>query len=240
MSKINKGLVVITGASAGIGYALAHKFAASGHPLLLISRNIKPFDSLKNKQVIYQQLDVCDAESLQQAITSAEQQYGQTECMINNAGFIQICDFRDNPTERCDKELDVLVKGVMHGIKAVLPGMSQRRSGTIINISSIADRKPYPQAVTYHASKHAVRSITESLQQAEAKHNVRVMNIAPGLIKTDIHKNMGVSFEQYCDMLGNPTFISADELADIVYFSYSLPQHICIRDMVVMPTDSDF
>jgi NADP-dependent 3-hydroxy acid dehydrogenase YdfG len=75
---------------------------------------------------------------------------------------------------------------------------------------------------------------------AEANNNVRIMNVAPGLIKTNIHKNMGITFEKYCELLGNPTFIAPEELADIIFFCLQLPQHICIRDLVVMPTDCGF
>ena len=95
-------------------------------------------------------------------------------------------------------------------------------------------------APVYHACKHAVRSLGESLNMSEAEHNVRVINLAPGLIRTAIHQKMGISFEEYCEMLGNPTFIQPEELAKIVLFCWQLPQHICIRDLAVMPTDCGF
>ncbi len=233
----NKSLVVITGASHGIGKALAIKFSNAGNPCLLLSRNIKPIKELADRDVMYEQVDVIDYRALQTAISKAEAIYGKTECLVNNAGFLNVGEFRDIPIEKSQYEFDVLVKGVLNGMKAVLSDMSERKSGTIINISSIGDRKPYPQAVIYHASKHAVRSMAECLQMAEAKNNVRIMNIAPGLIKTNIHANMGISFEEYCERLGNPTFIQPEELADIIMFCWQLPQSICIRDLVVMPTD---
>ena len=134
----------------------------------------------------------------------------------------------------------MLLKGVVHGVHAVLPGMSARKRGTIINLSSIGDRKPGPSAETYHAAKTAVRSLAESLQQAEAKNNVRVINVAPGFVRTDIHKGMGISFEEYCRLTGNPDFIAPEQISDIVLFCYKLPQAICIRDIVVMPTTSAY
>lgn len=237
---MSKPLVVITGASHGIGKALALSYAKENHPLLLLSRNIEPLPELANKPVIYQQVDVVDYSALENAIRQAESQYGPTECMINNAGLINIGELRDLPIEQCSYEMDVLIKGVLNGIKVVLSDMSARKSGTIINISSIGDRKPFPTAAVYHSSKYAVRCMAESLQMAEAKNNVRIMNIAPGLIKTNIHTNMGISFEQYCENLGHPTFIQPEELADIILFCWKLPQRICIRDMVVMPTDCAF
>jgi NADP-dependent 3-hydroxy acid dehydrogenase YdfG len=123
---------------------------------------------------------------------------------------------------------------------AVLPGMIARKRGTIVNVSSIGDRRPGPSGETYHASKAAVRSLAESLQQAEAKNNIRIINIAPGLVKTNSHQTMGISFEEYCKMLGNPDFITPERIAEIILFCYKLPQSICIRDLVVMPTTSGY
>ena len=200
-------LVVITGAGAGIGKALAHAFTAAGHPCLLISRNQKVDPVLANKQVLYRQLDVSDAQVLGHAIASAESQYGPTGCLINNAGMIHIGGLDSLSLEQIKEELDTMIKGVTNGIHHVLKGMRERKCGTIVNISSIGDRKPAPGAPVYHACKHAVRSLGESLNMSEAEHNVRVINLAPGLIRTEIHQKMGISFEEYCKALGNPTFI---------------------------------
>ena len=233
-------LVVITGAGAGIGKALAQRFSGAGHPCLLISRHQDPDPSLDGGSVIYRQLDVSDAGALGEAIASAEREHGPTGCLINNAGMLHIGGLDSLSLQQINEEVDTMIKGVMNGIHHVLPGMRERRCGTIVNISSIGDRKPAPGAPVYHACKHAVRSLGESLNMSEAEHNVRVINLAPGLIRTAIHQKMGISFEDYCTMLGNPTFIQPMELADIVFFCWQQPQHICIRDIAVMPTDCGF
>ena len=186
------------------------------------------------------EVDVADYARLKAAVDDAEAAFGPTDCLVNNAGFLHVGDFRNRPIADLDRDIDVLLKGVVHGVHAVLPGMSARKRGTIINLSSIGDRKPGPSAETYHAAKTAVRSLAESLQQAEAKNNVRVINVAPGFVKTDIHKGMGISFEEYCRLTGNPDFIAPERIADIVLFCYKLPQAICIRDIVVMPTTSAY
>ncbi|KTD33636.1 SDR family oxidoreductase [Legionella israelensis] len=234
----NNSLVVITGASHGIGEALAKKFHKKGHPLLLLSRHIESIPGLTDEKVMYAQVDVINYQEFQTAVGKAEKKYGKTECMINNAGFLNVGELRDMSVEQCTYEMDVLIKGVLNGIKIVLSDMSSRNSGTIINISSIGDRRPYPQAVIYHASKHAVRSMSESLQMAEGKNNVRIMNIAPALIKTEIHKSMGISFQEYCELLGHPDFINPEELANIIMYCWELPQHICIRDILIAPTNT--
>lgn len=233
-------LVIVTGATHGIGRAVAQAFARDGHALLLIARHRAEIDGLGSAPYRFAAVDVADFAALQAAIAEAEAAFGPADCLVNNAGFLHVGDFRSRSADDLDRDIDVLLKGVVHGIRAVLPGMSARKHGTIVNISSIGDRKPGPSAETYHASKAAVRSLSASLQQAEAKNNVRVINIAPGFVKTNIHEGIGISFEEYCRATGNPDFIAPERIADIVMFCYRQPQAICIRDLVVMPTTSAY
>jgi NADP-dependent 3-hydroxy acid dehydrogenase YdfG len=233
-------LIVITGATHGIGRALTIAFAREGHPLLLIARHAETIAELADHPHRFAEVDVTDYPRLAAAIEDAEAQFGPTDCLINDAGFIHVGDFSKRTVDDLDYEIDVLFKGVVHGCRAVLPGMIARKRGTIVNVSSIGDRRPGPSGETYHASKAAVRSLAESLQQAEAKNNIRIINIAPGLVKTNIHQTMGISFDEYCKMLGNPDFIAPERIAEIILFCYKLPQSICIRDLVVMPTTSGY
>lgn len=234
----SKPLAVITGASDGIGKALAIAFAKEGNPLLLVSRNIEPLKELKDYAAMYAAVDVTNYAELEKAIREAEAKYGNTECLINNAGSIKIGNLEDISIEDCSYEMDVLLKGPLNGIKIVLPYMSAKKTGTIINISSISDRKPFPKSVTYTASKYGLRAISECLQLAQAENNVRVINIAPAFIKTSIHKNMGVTFDEYAKLTNNPDFLEPSELAEIILYTWKLPQKICIRDLVVIPTNS--
>jgi NADP-dependent 3-hydroxy acid dehydrogenase YdfG len=237
---MSKPLVVVTGASHGIGRAVAVRFAAEGHPLLLIARHPEPLDGIPVEQIRQAAVDVADYVALENAIREAEAVHGPTQCLVNNAGFLRIGALQGRNVADMSYEIDVLFKGALHGIRAVLPGMIARKSGTIVNVSSIADRAPGPDGEVYHASKAAVRSLSTSLQKGEAANNIRVINVAPGFVKTSIHVEMGISFEAYCEQLGNPEFISAEELADIILFCWKLPQRICVRDIVVMPTTSSF
>jgi NADP-dependent 3-hydroxy acid dehydrogenase YdfG len=237
---MSKPLVVVTGASHGIGRAVAVRFAAEGHPLLLIARHPEPLDGIPVEQIRQAAVDVADYVALENAIREAEAVHGPTQCLVNNAGFLRIGALQGRNVADMSYEIDVLFKGILHGIRAVLPGMIARKSGTIVNVSSIADRAPGPDGEVYHASKAAVRSLSTSLQKGEAANNIRVINVAPGFVKTSIHVEMGISFEAYCEQLGNPEFISAEELADIILFCWKLPQRICVRDIVVMPTTSSF
>ena len=95
-------------------------------------------------------------------------------------------------------------------------------------------------AIAYTASKYGVRAATESLREGEGKNGVRVINVAPGYVRTNIHAGMGISFDEYQALLGNPDFMSAEDLAEIVLFCWKLPQSICVRDIVVTPTRTSF
>jgi NADP-dependent 3-hydroxy acid dehydrogenase YdfG len=237
---MSQELVVITGASSGIGRGIARAFAAEGNPLLLISRQITPLPELAGKQVRYAQADVADYAQVEAAIRAAERDFGETGCLVNGAGFADARNFLEVPPADFAREIDVNLIGLMNCTKAVIGNMSRRGLGTIINISSVSDRKTSPVAVGYTASKYAVRATSESLREAVGMQGVRVINVAPAYIKTNIHQGMGISFEEYCRLLGNPDFLSAEELADVVLYCWKLPPSICIRDIVVAPTRSGF
>lgn len=231
-------LVIVTGASSGIGKAVAIAFGREDHPLLLLSRRITPLPELPSDRVVYAQVDVTDYGALDDAVRNAEARYGTTGCLVNNAGVADGRAFTEVDPESYSREIDVNLKGVLNGTKAVLQGMLAQRAGTIINISSISDRKIGPAAVAYAASKHGVRALTESLRQSVAKEGIRFINIAPGYVRTNIHARMGISFAQYQERLGHPDFMTAEQLAEIILFCWKQPPTICIRDLVVAPTNS--
>ena len=233
-------LVVITGASSGIGRGIARAFLAEGNPLLLISRHIAPSAEFDGAPVRYARVDVSDYTEVENAIRKAEKEFGETGCLVNSAGFVDARPFLSVEPAAFAREIDVNLKGLLNCIKVVIGNMSRRHSGTIINISSVSDRKTAPVAVGYTATKYAVRAVSESLREAEGRNGVRVINVAPGYIKTNIHETMGITFEEYCKELGNPDFMTAESLAEIILFCWKLPSSICVRDIVVTPTRSNF
>ena len=235
---MTKPLIVVTGASQGIGRAVAGAFGLDGHPLLLLSRHPARPDLPPEARLRMAAVDVVDYAAMASAIAEAEAAFGPVDCLVNNAGFLRIGEFAQRSIDDIGYEADVLFKGVLNGVRAVLPGMQERGRGTIVNISSLGDRKPGPGGEVYHASKAAVRSLSESLQLAQAKHNIRVMNVAPAFVRTGIHADMGISFEEYQRQLNQSDFLSPEEIAEIVMFCYRQPQHLCIRDLVVLPTSA--
>ncbi len=224
---MNKKLIIITGASSGIGAALAKTFSIAGYSLGLISRNLKAMEDLNLPETICQSVDVTDHASFKEAIKNAENKLGQVDCLINNAGFLKYGSFNEIQPEDHANMVNVNLLGVINGIESVISGMQDRKSGTIINISSLADRNSRPKFETYAATKAAVKSLSESLRMANAKNGIRICNIAPANILTE----MSVSAK-----LDPKLAVSADDFAKTVLWIYQQPQNICIRDLVFSST----
>ncbi len=236
---MKKGLVVITGASAGIGQATAIQFSHAGYPLLLLGRRLHRLKALNLPNTMCEEVDVTDLCRFKAAINKAEEKFGETECLINNAGVLFINLTHQQNPEEWRKMLDVNVLGVLHGIHLVLQNMIKRQTGTIINISSLCGRKTFPTHAIYCATKFAVHSLTESIREEVADHNVRLMTIAPGNVKTEIFdqaasqeiKNTHASYKR------KPyENLQSEDVARTILFAYEQPQNVCMREIVICPT----
>lgn len=224
---MTKPLVIITGASSGIGAATANIFSQSGYPLALLARNKQAMEKLNLPESLCLEVDITDYQSLQEAIQSAEVMYGPTDCLINCAGTVFAGDFVELSHEQHEQTIKVNLNGLMNGIEIVLPGMRERKTGTIINISSLADRCSRPNIASYAASKAAVKSLTESLRMANARYGIRFCNLAPAKIDTP----MVIKAQIHDDQI-----IPVEDFAKAILWVYQQPQNICIRDMVFSPT----
>jgi len=223
-----KKLMIITGASSGIGEELAKQFSATGrYTLGLIARNLKKMQSYALPDTICLQADVADYQQLKAAISIAQNKFGEVDCLINNAGYAKAGEFTDIDLADDDSMIQANICGVINGCKIVLPEMRKRQTGTIINISSIADRNSRPQIATYAATKAAIKSLTESLRAANASFNIRICNVAPAKIQTPMLMTAG---------LAEDVVIKVSDFAKTVLWIYEQPQSICIRDIIVAPT----
>lgn len=224
---MTKPLVIITGASSGIGAGIAALFSQAGYSLGLLARNLQAMEALKLPNALCVETDVSDEKSVLNAIKQAEAQFGSVGCLINNAGFGKGGDFTELDHADHEQMVKVNLLGVINCIEAVLPGMQARKSGTIINVSSVADRNARPHLATYAATKAAVKSLTESLRMANAKHGIRICNIAPAKIKTPLLLQ---------SQLNDDHIIPVDVVAKNVLWMYEQPPSVCIRDLVIAPT----
>ena len=181
-----KKLVVITGASSGIGEAIAKHFSEAGYPLLLVARRVEKLKALNLQNCICEQVDVTDKEAFSNSIEKAEAQYGPVECLINNAGVMLLGQIDTQESTEWQKMFDVNVLALLNGMQAVLPAMKKRTSGTIINVSSIAGKKTFANHAAYCGSKFAVSAITENVREEVADFGVRVTSICPGAVETEL------------------------------------------------------
>jgi NADP-dependent 3-hydroxy acid dehydrogenase YdfG len=223
---MSQPLVAVTGAASGIGLAAANAFEAEGHPVCGLS--------------LEDGVDVTDYAGLEAAIRSAEAEHGATACLVSSAGTFDMSEFHEAEPERYARDVQTNLIGTMNAARIVIGGMLDAGAGTILNVSSVSDREPGPAALGYTASKFGVRAFGESLRLAYGKRGLRVVNLAPGYVRTPLHEQMGISFEQYEEMLGHPDFMSAEQLAEVILWCYKLPAEITVRDLVVAPTKTTF
>ncbi|WP_133405369.1 SDR family oxidoreductase [Parashewanella tropica] len=234
-----KKLAVITGASSGIGEAIAKRFSEAGHPLLLIARRIERLEALNLPNTICAKVDVTDAESFKNAITEAEAVYGPTDCIVNNAGIMLLGQVDVQDPAEFKAMFDVNVLGLLTGMQAVLAPMKARREGTIINISSVAGRKGFDDHGAYCGTKFAVHAISENVRKEVASSNVRVITIAPGAVETELlnhttSKDIVDGYEEWKESIGGA--IESDDIARAVTYAYQQPQNVCIREIVIAAT----
>jgi len=236
---MQKPLIVITGASSGIGEATARRFAALGYPLLLLARRLDRLQALDLPYTMCRQVDVRDAAAISVAVAEAEAKFGPADAIINNAGVMLLSEVAKQQASEWQSMLDVNVHGVLNGIQAVLGGMLARRHGTIINVSSIAGRKTFPNHAVYCGTKFAVHAISENLREEVSPHDVRVITIAPGAVETELLSHttdvaVRTGYEEWKRTMG--PVLRADEVADAILYAYQAPQHVCIREIVLAAT----
>lgn len=239
----DKPLVVITGASSGIGEAAARAFSKAGHPLLLLARRLDRMEALGLPDTMCRSVDVRDRDGIAAAVKEAEAKYGPTDCLFNNAGIARLGNVFEQPPEEWDESIDINAKGVMNALWPVMAGMKDRGTGTIVMMSSIAGRKTYPDHTVYCGTKFFVHAVSESIREQLAPHNVRVIVLSPGIIDTEVldHVNDANTLKAYKDnkvRIGGG--ISADHVADMIMFAYQMPQNVLIQEMVVTPTRQEY
>lgn len=240
MSIASKPLIVITGASSGIGLATAKLLSAKGHALLLLARRIERMTALNLPNTLCRAVDVTDRDAFAAAVKDAEQKFGPVDALVNNAGVMLLGNIEQQNPNEWDKMLDVNVKGLLNGVHAVTEGMIARKAGTIINISSVAGRKTFPNHVVYVGTKFAVHGMSENLREELSPHNVRVVVIAPGAVETELLSHttsdeIKTGYQAWKQDMGGKV-LSPEDVANAIDFAYSQPQYVCIREIVLAAT----
>ena len=245
MDEMNTGkVVVITGASSGLGEATARHLAAAGCKLVLGARRI---DRL---QAVARELGLGDAAALKTDVTRREQVkalvdhavglHGRVDVMINNAGLMPHSPLERLKFDDWDRMIDVHLKGMLYGIGAVLPYMKAQKSGHIINVSSVAGHKVRPGSAVYAATKTGVRVISEGLRQEVKPYNIRTTVISPGALVTELADSITEpDIQQAVRDFTVKHALSADSFARAVIFAMNQPEDMDVNEILFRPTSQD-
>jgi NADP-dependent 3-hydroxy acid dehydrogenase YdfG len=246
MQKLEKSVVFITGASSGIGAACARAFAREGARLLLAARRIERLEEMTPRLenagaagVRSVELDVRDAEAVRRVVETLPKGWTDIEVLVNNAGLSRGLDkLHEGEIQDWDEMIDTNVKGLMYVDRAVVPIMVERGRGTVVHIGSIAGRQVYPGGNVYCASKHAVRALTEGLRIDLLGTGVRVTAVDPGLVETEFSVVRFRGDEHRADAVYEGlTPLTGDDVAEVVVFAATRPDHVGIADVLVLPVD---
>jgi NADP-dependent 3-hydroxy acid dehydrogenase YdfG len=240
-------VVVITGASSGLGEAAARHLSARGAPVVLGARRRDRLTALadeltgKGGQAVAVATDVTDRAQVQRLVDAAVRAYGRVDVMINNAGLMPQSPLGRLKTSEWDRMIDVNIKGVLYGIAAALPYMERQKAGHFINVASVAGHKVRAGGAVYSATKHAVRVISEGLRQEVKPFGIRTTVISPGAVDTELpdtitEPDVAERMKKfYADQA-----ISADSFGRAVIFAISQPDDMDVNEILYRPTKQEF
>jgi len=245
-NNIQGKVVVITGASSGLGEAAARLLSAQGATVVLGARRVDRLRSLADEltgsggKAIAIATDVTRYDQVKRLVDAAVHTYGRIDVMINNAGLMPQSPLERLKIDDWNRMIDVNIKGVLYGIAAALPYMKQQKAGHIINVSSVAGHKVRPGGAVYAATKHAVLALSDGLRQEVKSYNIRTTVISPGAVATelpnsvtepDIAENIRKIYE---------IAISPESFARAVIFAISQPEDVDVNEILFRPTRQEF
>lgn len=237
-----KKTALITGATSGIGRATAHEFAKHGINLVLCGRRQQRLDSVqkalsRETDVYTLNFDVRDRKQTFEAIASLPKEFQKIDILINNAGNAHGLDpIQTGSLDDWDAMMDINVKGLLYVSKAIIPGMTERNSGHIINIGSSAGKEVYPNGNVYCGSKHAVLAITEGMRIDLNPFGIKVGAINPGLVETEFSEVRFKGDSKADNVYKGYKALQPEDVADVIYFAISRPAHVNIADVLMFCT----
>jgi 3-hydroxy acid dehydrogenase/malonic semialdehyde reductase len=236
-------IVLITGASSGIGAACTKIFAASGAKLILAARRLEKLQELvetfPQNNVHLLKLDVRDRIAVESAISTLPPEFSPIDILINNAGLSRGLDkLHEGDFQDWEDMIDTNIKGLLYLTRYVVPGMVERGSGHIINIGSIAGHQTYPKGNVYCGTKAAVKAISEGLKQDLLGTHIRVTSVDPGMVETDFSNVRFHGDTQRAEKVyQGVTPLTPDDVADVIFFCATRPAHVNINEVILMPVD---
>jgi len=237
---VQNKVIVITGASSGLGEAAAKLLAQQGAKLVLGARRLDRLQKLAKDLALAPdaivQTDVTQRDQVKRLVDRTVQLHGRVDVLINNAGLMPNARIDQLQVDEWDRMIDTNIKGVLYGIAAALPHMSAQKSGHIINVSSVAGHKVGPGSAVYSATKHAVRVISEGLRQEVKAYNMRTTIISPGAVATELTNSITDPVVAEGARKVYEIAISAASFARAVSFAISQPEDVDINEILFRPT----
>ncbi len=235
-------VVLITGASSGIGEAAARLLAAQGHRVYVGARRTDRLETLvqeiraKGGTAAFRALDVTSAEDMRAFVRGAEETFGHVDVIVNNAGVMPLSPLSSLKVDEWDRMIDVNIRGVLHGIAAVLPGMERQGHGQVINVSSIGGLSVSPTAAVYCATKFAVRAISDGLRQETDK--IRVTVVCPGVVESELADTITDDTARVAMQAFRRVALHPDAIARAIAYAIEQPDDVDVSEVVVRPTAS--
>lgn len=242
-------VVVIMGASSGIGAATVNLLASKGAKLSIAARRLDRLEEIKKQnpdaEIKAFKADVTKAEEVEKVIADTVAEYGRVDVLFNNAGIMPVNNLDQLAHDEWQNMLDINVKGVLNGIAAALPVMKKQKSGHIITTSSVLGYEVLPGYAAYSGTKYAVRAIMEGLRQEEHANNIKTTIIAPGSVRTELfnsinNKEVREGLESAMKQPGSEMMaLQPEEIAQAVAFAIDTPANMAVNEMVIRPTGQE-
>lgn len=237
-------VVIITGASSGIGEATARELGSKGAKVVLAARREDRLQALQEElakdrvDAAYKVVDVTSQDEMEQLAQFTIEKFGQIDVIFNNAGLMPLSNMHKKKIDEWNKMIDVNIRGVLHGIAAVLPHMRERKSGHIINTSSVAAHEVMPGGAVYSGTKFAVKAITEGLRKEEATEgtNIRVTMVSPGVIATELSDHISDSEAKEGLKELSDIALPPESIARAVSHVIGEPEDVATNEIIVRPT----
>ncbi|MEW5790627.1 MAG: SDR family oxidoreductase [Pseudomonadota bacterium] len=246
MTQLSGKRAWVTGASSGIGEATARVLAAAGAEVVLSARREKRLQTLAQAiqeaggQAVIKPVDVADRQAMARLGEELED-LGGVDILINNAGLMPLSPMLEGRVDEWERMIDVNVKGLLYAIHAVLPGMARRRRGHIVNLGSVAGRVTFPGGAVYCGTKFAVRAISDTLRKEGTHYGLRVTDIQPGAVATELPQSIG-SADMRQAVTGPGGFygpeaeiLQAEDIANAILYAITQPPHVDVSELLIRP-----
>ena len=244
---IKDKVVVVTGASSGIGYATALALAKAGAKVAAGARRVDKLESLQkeiqedNGEILIEKIDVTKKEDCNSFIDIVVNKWNHIDILINNAGIMPLSFFKNLKINEWDQMIDVNLRGVLYCTAAAIPTMINNKSGHIINISSVAGRIIFPAGSVYCATKHAITAFSEGLrQELSQRYNIKVTCIEPGVVATELPNTItDKALEGYIESVKKMEALQAEDIANAIVYALESPRYVNVNEILLRPMSQE-